>query len=308
MRDAVSDPEVAAVRAFNRFYTRKLGVLDQHLLQSPYSLAEARVLYELAQRDDVAAKQIGAELGLDAGYLSRIIQNFHHNGLISRAALPTDKRQHRLALTAKGRAAFAKLDRASQAEVAALLAQLPRGAAERLVAAMQSIERLLQPAATSPLATLRGPRPGDIGFVVQSHATLYAADYGFDASFEALVAEIAGKFLASYDAARERCWIAELDGEPVGSVLLVRDSDAVAKLRLLLVTPQGRGQHLGQRLVDEATGFARHCGYRTISLWTQSNLTAARNIYQQAGFELVETKPHRSFGQDLIGETWELQL
>ncbi|MBB5046699.1 GNAT superfamily N-acetyltransferase [Rhodopseudomonas rhenobacensis] len=173
---------------------------------------------------------------------------------------------------------------------------------------MQTSERLPTPDAAASPATLRGPRPGDIGFVVQSHAALYAADYGFDASFEALVAEIAGKFLASNDEARERCWIAEIDGEPVGSVFLVRASDAVAKLRLLLVTPQGRGQGLGQRLVDEAIGFARSCGYRTITLWTQSNLTAARQIYQRAGFGLIESKPHRSFGQDLIGETWELRL
>ncbi|HEY0328704.1 MAG TPA: helix-turn-helix domain-containing GNAT family N-acetyltransferase [Rhodopseudomonas sp.] len=307
MKHDLSNPDVAAVRAFNRFYTRKLGVLDQHLLASPYSLAEARVLYELAQRDAAAAKQIGAELGLDPGYLSRMLQSFHDHGLITRQPSPEDRRQFRLGLTAKGRAAFAALERAAKAEVAALLARMSRSASSRLVAAMQTIERLLTPGA-APLATLRNPRPGDIGFVVQSHGALYAADYGFDASFEALVAEIAAKFLSSFDASRERCWIAELDGEAVGSVFLVRDSDAVAKLRLLLVTPQGRGQGLGRRLVEEAIGFARHCGYRKITLWTQSNLTAARRIYQNTGFELLESQPHRSFGQDLIGETWELRL
>jgi DNA-binding MarR family transcriptional regulator/N-acetylglutamate synthase-like GNAT family acetyltransferase len=309
MSEPVSDDLIAAVRAFNRSYTRRLGVLEQRLLESPFSLAEARVLYELAHRDNPAAKQIGTELGLDGGYLSRIIQNFQDDGLISRKASAADRRQYQLSLTAKGRLAFSRLDRSSHDAVAAMLRELPRGSAEHLVQAMATIERLLDsPAATRPIATLRDPRPGDMGWVVQSHGALYAAEYGFDASFEGLVAEIAAKYLASFDASRERCWIADMEGVQVGSVFLVRHSDELAKLRLLLVDPAGRGQGLGRRLVAECIGFARQCGYRKITLWTQSILVAARKIYQDAGFVQAASEPHRSFGQDLIGETWERQL
>ncbi|MFG3598201.1 GNAT family N-acetyltransferase [Bradyrhizobium sp. RDI18] len=301
--------QVQAVRAFNRFYTRKLGVLDQHLLKSPFSLSEARVLYELAHRENLSAKEIGAELGLDAGYLSRIVQNFDEAGLITREPLPSDRRQYRLALTAKGRQTFAKLERSMQDEVAAMLAKLPRDGKARLIGAMAEIERLLGESGGLPSpAVLRGPRPGDMGWVVQSHGAFYAREYGFDSSFEGLVAEIAAKFLASFDASRERCWIADIEGAQVGSIFLVRHTDDVAKLRLLLVEPAGRGQGLGHRLVGECVAFARACGYRRITLWTQSILVAARKIYQEAGFKLVATEPHRSFGQDLIGETWELDL
>jgi DNA-binding MarR family transcriptional regulator/GNAT superfamily N-acetyltransferase len=304
-----SDDQISAVRAFNRFYTRKLGVLDQHLVKSPFSLSEARVLYELAHRDELSAKEIGTELGLDAGYLSRIVQNFDESGLITRKPLASDRRQNRLALTAKGRQAFAMLDRSSHDEVGAMLAALPRGASGRLIGAMATIERLLGASdAPSPRAILRDHRPGDMGWVVQSHGALYASEYGFDCSFEGLVAEITAKFLSSFDASRERCWIADIDGAQVGSIFLVRHSDDVAKLRLLLVDPAGRGQRLGQRLVAECIGFAKACGYRKITLWTQSILLAARRIYQDAGFVLVATEPHRSFGQSLIGETWELEL
>jgi DNA-binding MarR family transcriptional regulator/GNAT superfamily N-acetyltransferase len=304
-----SDGQISAVRAFNRFYTRKLGVLDQQLLKSPFSLSEARVLYEIATRENLAAKPIGIELGLDPGYLSRIIQNFDDGGLIARTPLPSDRRQYQLSLTAKGRQAFAKLNRSSHDEVAAMLAALPNGGRDRLIGAMAVIENLLGTSDEPlPPAILRGPRPGDMGWVVQSHGSLYAREYGFDSSFESLVAEISAKFLASFDASRERCWIAELDGAQVGSVFLVRHSDDVAKLRLLLVDPAGRGQGLGQRLVAECVTFARQCGYRKITLWTQSILVAARRIYQDAGFVLVGTEPHRSFGQSLIGETWELKL
>jgi DNA-binding MarR family transcriptional regulator/GNAT superfamily N-acetyltransferase len=304
-----SDDRILTVRAFNRFYTRKLGVLDQHLLKSPFSLSEARVLYELAGRDDVAAKEIGIELGLDPGYLSRIIQNFDEKGLITRKPLPSDRRQYRLSLTAKGRQAFEKINRASHDEVAAMLATQSRSDGQRLVEAMADIKRLLgDPSVTLQPAILRDPRPGDMGWVVQSHGALYASEYGFDTSFEALVAEIAAKFLTSFDASRERCWIADIDGAQVGSVFLVRHTDDVAKLRLLLVDPAGRGQGLGRRLVAECLSFAQACGYRKITLWTQSILVAARKIYQDAGFVLVATEPHRSFGQSLIGETWELKL
>ena len=304
-----TEQQVAAVRAFNRFYTRKLGVLDQQLLDSPYSLSEARVLYELAYREEPSAKEIGGALGLDAGYLSRIVQNFDEAGLITRTPLPSDRRQYRLALTVKGRQTFAKLERSMRDEVAAMLAKLPHDGKARLIGAMAEIERLLGEAGSSSApAILREPRPGDMGWVVQSHGAFYAREYGFDSSFEALVAEIAAKFLASFDASRERCWIAEIEGQQVGSIFLVRHTDDVAKLRLLLVDPAGRGQGLGHRLVSECVAFAKACGYRRITLWTQSNLVAARKIYQDAGFKLVATEPHRSFGQDLIGETWELEL
>jgi DNA-binding MarR family transcriptional regulator/GNAT superfamily N-acetyltransferase len=304
----ISDDQISAVRAFNRFYTRKLGVLDQHFQESPFSLSEARVLYELAHRENAAAKEVGIELGLDPGYLSRIVQNFDDNGLITRKPLPSDRRQYQLGLTAKGHRAFAKLDRGSDDQVAAMLAALPRGDGKRLIAAMAVIERLLGTSCVSPAAILREPGPGDLGWVVQSHGSLYASEFGFNAAFEGLVAEIMAKFIASFDASRERCWIADIDGAPVGSVFLVRHTDDVAKLRLLLVDPAGRGQGLGKRLFAECISFARQRGYRKITLWTQSILAAARGIYRDAGFVLVATEPHRSFGQDLIGETWEREL
>jgi DNA-binding MarR family transcriptional regulator/GNAT superfamily N-acetyltransferase len=303
------DQEVAAVRAFNRFYTRKLGVLDQHLLNSPFSLSEARVLYELAQRDDAAAKEIGIELGLDAGYLSRIVQNFDENGLITRKPLPSDRRQFRLSLTAKGRQAFAKLDRSSHDEVAAMLGQL--GSAERgkIVSAMATIAHVLGPqSGARPVFLLRSHRPGDIGWVVSRHGAIYAQEYGWDISFEALVAEITGQFIRSFDPAREHCWIAEIDGETVGSIFLVKASDEVAKLRLLLVEKNARGLGVGRALTDQCIRFAREKGYRSITLWTQSILVAARDIYQRTGFVRVATEPHHSFGVDLVGETWEMKL
>jgi len=307
--ERASDDHVLAVRAFNRFYTRKLGVLDQQLLKSPFSLSEARVLYELAHGGELSAKQIGPELGLDPGYLSRIVQGFDDAGLIARTPLVSDRRQYRLSLTAKGRQAFAKLDRATQEDVAAMLRPLMEEDRGRLTGAMATIERLLgAPRTRPPAAILRTPRPGDMGWVVQSHGALYAAEYGFDSAFEALVAEIVAKFMTSFDSSRERCWIADIEGRPVGSVFLVKASDDVAKLRLLLLDPAARGQGLGQRLVSECMSFAKACGYRRITLWTQSILVAARKIYQDAGFTLVASEPHRSFGQDLIGETWERDL
>ena len=308
MSSSDSGGEIAAVRAFNRAYTKKLGVLDQHLHKSPYSLSEARVIYELAHRDEPTAKEIGGELGLDPGYLSRIMQNFEEAGLVSRKPLASDRRHYRLSLTAKGRQAFARLDRASQDEVAAMLASLSESDRAHLTEAMAAIERLLGLKHAAPPAILRDPRPGDMGYVVQSHGSLYASEYGFDATFEALVAEIVAKYLTSFDASRERCWIADIEGRPVGSVFLVRHNDDVAKLRLLLVDPAGRGQGIGQRFVAESVAFARACGYRRITLWTQSILVAARKIYQDAGFKLMASEPHRSFGQSLIGETWEREL
>ncbi|MGV7215429.1 bifunctional helix-turn-helix transcriptional regulator/GNAT family N-acetyltransferase [Bradyrhizobium sp. UFLA05-112] len=305
----VSDDQVEAVRAFNRFYTRKLGVLDQQLLKTPFSLSEARVLYELAHGGERSAKEIGIELGLDPGYLSRIVQNFDEAGLIARKPLPTDRRQYQLSLTAKGRQAFARLERSSQEDVAAMLRPLTETDRKRLTGAMDTVERLLaMPRAEPAPAILRDPRPGDMGWVVQSHGALYASEYGFDSGFEALVAEIVAKYMTSYDASRERCWIADIEGRPVGSVFLVKASDDVAKLRLLLLDPVARGRGLGQRLVAECVSFARACGYRRMTLWTQSILVGARKIYQDAGFKLVASEPHRSFGQNLTGETWERDL
>jgi DNA-binding MarR family transcriptional regulator/GNAT superfamily N-acetyltransferase len=267
------------------------------------------VMYELAHRGELAAKEIGAELGLDPGYLSRIVQKFDDDGLITRTPLPSDRRQYQLSLTAKGRQAFTKLERSSHDEVAAMLAALSPRERGRLTEAMATIQGLLGPARASvPPAILRDPRPGDLGWVVQSQGALYASEYGFDSTYEGLVADIAAKFVASFDASRERCWIADIGGNPVGSVFVVRSSDDVAKLRLLLVEPVGRGQGLGQRLVAECIAFARQCGYRRITLWTQSILIAARKIYQDAGFVLIKSEPHRSFGQNLIGETWEREL
>jgi DNA-binding MarR family transcriptional regulator/GNAT superfamily N-acetyltransferase len=304
-----SDGQIAAVRAFNRFYTRKLGVLDQHLGQSPFSLSEARVLYELAHRDDLAAKEIGIELGLDPGYLSRIVQNFDEIGLITRKPLASDRRQVRLSLTAKGRQAFAKLNLSSQNEVAAMLAVLSKEERGRLTGAMATIEDVLEPG-TSGRASflLRSHRIGDMGWVISRQAVAYAEEYGWDISYEALVAEICGQFIRDYDPSREHCWIAEAGGEPVGSVFLVKASGEVAKLRLLLVEKKARGLGVGRALVEQCIRSAREKGYKRMTLWTQSILVAARGIYQHAGFHRVAEEKHHSFGVDLVGETWEMEL
>ena len=303
------ETQIAAVRTFNRFYTRKLGVLGQHLLKSPFSLSEARVLYELAQGDKIAAKEIGTELGLDLGYLSRIVQNFDESGLIKREPLASDRRQYRLSLTAKGRQAFSRLERSSQEDVAAMLAPLSRDDGGRLIQAMARIEQLLEtPACKSGPFLLRSHRVGDIGWIISRHGAVYAQEYGWDISFEALVAEIAAQFIKSYDPAREHCWIAEVDGEPVGSIFLVKSSDEVAKLRLLLVEKKARGLGVGRALVDQCVRFAREARYKKITLWTQSILVSARDIYLKAGFERIAAEKHHSFGVDLVGETWEMTL
>jgi len=304
-----TDDHVAAVRAFNRFYTRKLGVLDQHLGKTPFSLSEARVLYELAHRDNLAAKEIGNELGLDPGYLSRIVQNFDDKGLISRRPLPADRRQYQLSLTAKGRQTFAKLNLSSQNEVAAMLAQLSAGDASRLTQAMATIESVLEQRRTKPAAfMLRSHRVGDMGWVISRQGAAYAADYNWDISYEALVAEICAQFIRNYDAAREHCWIAEVDGEPVGSIFLVKATDEIAKLRLLQVEKKARGLGVGRALVEQCIQGARERGYSRMTLWTQSILVAARGIYKTAGFKLVKEDKHHSFGADLVGETWEMDL
>jgi DNA-binding MarR family transcriptional regulator/ribosomal protein S18 acetylase RimI-like enzyme len=309
MSEPSSDSQIAAFRAFTRFYTRKLGVLDQHLLRSPFSLSEARVLYELAHQDEPIAKDIGTALGLDPGYLSRIVQRFGDDGLISRKPLEQDRRHVRLSLTAKGQQAFAKIDRASHDEVAAMLAALSADDRGGLTGAMATIERLLEPGRRhEPPFVLRSHRIGDIGWVISSQARAYAEDYGWDISYEALVAEICAQFIRNFDPSREHCWIAEIDGEPVGSIFLVKASDEIAKLRLLLVEKRARGLGVGRSLTEECVRFAREKGYGKMTLWTQSILLAARGIYAQAGFRRVAEEPHRSFGADLVGETWELEL
>jgi len=301
--------QIAAVRAFNRFYTRKLGVLDQHLMKSPYSLSEARVLYELGHREDLSAKEIGIELGLDAGYLSRMVQSFDEDGLITRKPLASDRRQYQLALTAKGRQAQAKLERSSQDEVGAMLSALSATDGRRLTEAMATIENLLEPPERArPSFLLRSHRVGDMGWVISRQSIAYADEYGWDNGYEALVAEICAQFIKNYDAPREHCWIAEADGKPLGSVFLVKASDDLAKLRLLLVEKEARGLGIGRALVEQCIRSAREKGYKRMTLWTQSVLVAARNIYRDTGFTLVATEPHHSFGQDLIGETWERDL
>jgi DNA-binding MarR family transcriptional regulator/GNAT superfamily N-acetyltransferase len=301
---------VDAVRRFTRFYTRQIGVLHEGLLGSPFSLTEGRVIYELAQREGVAAAELAKELGLDAGYLSRILRGFEERGLIRRTPSETDGRQSIVALTDSGREAFEAINARSRDEVAAMLAALPPHDQARLVGAMRTIEGLLGPAEErpSPAFVLRPHRPGDMGWVTHRQAVLYAQEYGWDETFEALVAEITAGFIKSFDPSRERCWIAERDAEIVGSAFIVRQSDEVAKLRLLYVEPKARGSGLGRHLVQECIRFSKDAGYRRITLWTNDVLHAARRIYVEAGFTLVEEERHRSFGHDLVGQNWELEL
>jgi DNA-binding MarR family transcriptional regulator/GNAT superfamily N-acetyltransferase len=303
------DQRVQAFRAFNRFYTQRIGVLRKGLRGSRFSLAEARVLWELAHRDRPTASDLGRDLGLDAGYLSRILRGFDRQGFLKKEVSTDDGRQSHLTLTAAGREAFADLDRRSEKELSAVLGDLPAPQQERVVEAMRTIEEVLgAPASPRSEVVLRSPQPGDMGWVVHRHGALYAREHGYDAEFEALVAEIVARFVERFDPRQERCWIAEKDGEILGSVFLVRKSKTVAKLRLLLLEPRARGLGLGTRLVDECVRFAREAGYRKITLWTQSHLAAARRVYEKAGFKLVDEKPHRSFGLDLVAETWELEL
>jgi DNA-binding MarR family transcriptional regulator/GNAT superfamily N-acetyltransferase len=307
-----ADRRVTAWRAFNRFYTRQIGLLQRRLLRSPFSLAEARLLYELAQRQTATATGLGQELELDPGYLSRMLRGFRRQGLVRSHASPNDGRQQLLSLTPRGRRAFASLDSRSRADIGAMLRKLTEAEQFRLLQAMSRIEQLLGGPAASPKMTvpfvLRSPVPGDMGWVVHRHGALYAQEYGYDEGFEALVASIVAKFVQGFDPRRERCWIAERDGEIVGSVFLVAKSKTVAKLRLLLLEPEARGMGLGGRLVRECVAFARRAGYRKVTLWTQSDLHPARRLYQKAGFRLVAEKAHRSFGKDLVAETWDLDL
>lgn len=306
---AAAAPAVAAVRRFNRFYTRQIGVLRQKLMDSPYSLAEARALYELAHRERPSATELGRELQLDPGYLSRMLRGFEQAGLLRREPAPDDARRSLLSLTAAGRRAVAGLEARSDAQTGTMLAGLDPAAQSRLLAAMQAIQTLLEPAAApSRPWLLRGHRPGDMGWIVHRHGVLYAQEYGWDETFEALVAEITAGFVRRYDAARERCWLAEGEGEVLGCVLLVQESKTVARLRLLLVEPAARGLGIGRRLVEECIRFARQAGYRKLRLWTNDVLVSARRLYEAAGFRLVGEERHHSFGKDLVGQTWELKL
>lgn len=306
------EPRIAAVRRFSRFYTRRLGLLHDGFLDSPFSLAEARVLYELSRREATTASTLAAELGLDPGYLSRILRGFAERGLVSRTRSREDRRQSRLALTAKGRRAFAPLERRSQDDVAAMLTGLSGPEQERVVGAMGAIERLIGPHEAvereHPAYVLRPPRTGEMGWVVARHAVLYGQEYGWGARFEGLCAEIVADMIARHDPARDRFFIADMDGEPVGSVFVVKETDEVARLRLLLVEPKARGLGIGTRLVEECIAFARGAGYAHMTLWTHSILTAARRVYQKAGFSKVGEKPHADWGVAVVGETWEREL
>jgi DNA-binding MarR family transcriptional regulator/GNAT superfamily N-acetyltransferase len=304
------EAQVEAMRRFNRFYTHKIGLLEGSRLYDPFSLTETRVLYEIAHRDRVTASDLVRDLGLDAGYLSRMLRGFEKQGLVARKSAREDARQSLLTLTAAGRKAFAPQEEVSRRVLRPLLQKLPPDERGQLIGAMETIARLLgETAKAEPSFSLRPHQPGDIGWMIQCHGALYAQEYGFDSSFEALAAEVGMQFLRDFDPACERAWIAELpDGTRVGCVLLIRKSATVAKLRVLLVDPKARGLGVGKALVQACIDFAREKGYRKITLWTNSVLTAARAIYVKAGFQLVKSETHHSFGQTLVGETWDLKL
>jgi DNA-binding MarR family transcriptional regulator/predicted N-acetyltransferase YhbS len=307
MGDLGSSIEV--VRRFNRVFTRRIGVLREGLLHSRYSLSEARILFELAHREDRSASDLSRELGLDPGYLSRILVRLEGQGLIARARSENDGRRRILSLTSAGKDAFAMLDTRSREEVAEMLGGLSERDQRRLVDAMGIIEGILQrDFKFSEPFVLRAHEPGDIGWVVNRHGVLYAREYGWDESFEAVVARIVADFIDGYDPAKERCWIAEMGGERVGCVFIVKESETVAKLRLLLVESEARGLGLGTRLVEECIRFARGRSYEKLTLWTNSVLDAARHIYEEHGFVLVDEEEHHSFGHDLVGQNWELAL
>lgn len=301
---------IQAVRNFNRFYTQRIGVLDPYL-GSDLSLTEVRVLYELAHRDQPTASELGRDLALDAGYLSRILRRFESKGWLARVPSVADARQSLLALTEAGHKVFAPLQQQSRDEAAALLATLGAGDRQQLVNAMGTVQRLLA-RATEPAPTrtivLRDPKPGDMGWVVQQHGEIYAHEYGWNSEFEALVASIVSKYLKDFQPDSEKCWIAELDGERVGAVFVVRKTASVARLRMLILNRQARGLGLGGRLVDECIQFARSKGYKKMQLWTNSCLDAARALYAKRGFRLLRSEPYHGFGHDLVGETWELRL
>jgi DNA-binding MarR family transcriptional regulator/predicted GNAT family N-acyltransferase len=299
---------VEALRRFNRFYTRKIGVLQERLVASPFSLAEARVIYELARQQRPTASAVAAALELDAGYLSRILRDLEREGLLARAPAEDDARQRLLTLTTSGHDAFIALDRGSRDAMGAVLAALSPADQGRVLALMTGIEGLLGESSGGPGYVLRPPRAGDLGWVVAAHGRVYSEEYGWDERLEAFVAEVVAAFIRRHDPWRERCWIAERDGDPVGSVFLLEHAKTVAQLRLLLVDRKGRGCGIGVRLVEECLRFARQAEYRKVTLWTHSILHAAREIYQAAGFQRTRTERHSSFGPELVGEYWEMKL
>ena len=302
------DRHVDNVRRFNRFYTRQIGVLNGGFLQSSFSLTEVRVLYEIAHRERTAASELIRDLGIDAGYLSRILRAFHRKGLVAKRTPSDDRRQIDLTLTVKGRREFGKLEMRQRVEVARILQPLGPKHRLRLLHAMGSIERLLLQPILRPTVTLRDHRPGDMGWITHRQAILYNQEYGWNTEYEALIAEIMARFLRNFDPRYERCWVAECNCEIVGSVFCVRKSKTVAQLRLLYVEPSTRGARIGSRLVNECIAFARARGYRKLTLWTNSVLHAARKIYERAGFQLVAEEKHHSFGKDLVGQNWDLKL
>ena len=309
MVSKISEERIGTVRQFNRFFTRQIGVLREGLLHSPYTLTEARILFELGQREHVTASELCRELGLDAGYLSRILARLEQQGLLEKVRPDNDGRQRLLRLTPEGISAFTLLDQRSLDEVSEMLNDLSEEEQQRLLKAMQTIESVLTKGLKySEPFFLRSHESGDMGWITHRHGALYAQEYGWDEHFEALVAQIVADFINNYKPERERCWIAEMNGEIVGSVFVVQGSETVAKLRLLLVEPKARGLGLGTRLVEECIRFARRRGYQKLMLWTNSVLLEARHIYRKTGFKLVAEEAHHSYGHDLIGETWELIL
>jgi DNA-binding MarR family transcriptional regulator/GNAT superfamily N-acetyltransferase len=306
---SVDSAQIAGIRAFNRFYTRQIGLLEEGMLKSNFSLTEVRVLYELAHRENVTASDLKRDLGLDEGYLSRLLKKFESAGMLERSSSPRDGRQSHLSLSDDGRKIFEPLNQSSQAQVEQLLVPLSEGKRQKLVAAMQTIQELLQ--SDSPARVpylLRPPQLGDVSWIVHRQSVLYGEENGWDDSYEALVSEVAGAFLRDFNAQKERCWIAERDGEIVGSVFVVQQSASVAKLRLLYVEPTARGLGIGTKLVDECIRFAQSRSYKTLVLWTTDTQTSARKIYEAAGFKLVKEEPQRLFGAKLTAQTWELPL
>ena len=311
MSDLSLDDHISSIREFNRFFTRQIGLLREGLLHTPYSLTEARILFEIAHRNDLTAAELCRELGLDAGYLSRILSRFEEQGQLEKFPSSVDRRQLLLRLTAKGQKTFGFLDQRSRDEVSEMLKDLSDEDRHRLLASMKSIETILTKNRTSKFSGsfyLRPPEPGDLGWIIYRHGYIYARDYGWDSRFEALVAQIMSDYITNFNPVRERCWIAEMDGEIVGSIFLVRIDDSTAKLRLLLVEQKARGLGLGTRLVEECIRFARKVGYQKITLWTNSVLVEARHIYQKTGFQLMKQEDAPNFGKELVSETWELDL
>lgn len=304
----MKDP-VKSIRQFNRFYTKQIGLLNEYLLKSSFSLTEARIIYELAQRENSNSAQLSAELNLDAGQLSRTLRDFESRGLIEKIRSKADARRTILKLTAKGLEEFQALNAQSGLHIESILNNLSADKQNRLVRAMNEIETILsgnKPEDKSFI--LRNPSAGDFGWVVQKNGEVYAEEYNWDEEYEGLVAGIVADFIKNFDAKRERCWIAEKDGANIGAVFLVKKDETTAKLRLLIVDPKARGLGVGKRLVEECTRFAKKAGYKKITLWTNSVLTAARHIYEKEGYKIVKAEPHHSFGKDLVGETWELEL